>query len=176
MGGNVALGFANGMTTAQAQQAVSNGATTLADAAKAAFIRAFQTSSPSKWMRDNVGLQIAAGIALGITGGGSQATDSIDQLSALIKGKATQLTQLPGFTSLVGNNVGVDAGAGVAATPDWVRELMNKLDEGSTTTRDLREWLATNATGDTLNFHEVKTTPADIVRDVTWVRRPNRRR
>lgn len=107
IGINILKGIANGITGALSiiKDAAINAARSAFDAAK----NFFGISSPSKLMRDQVGKQIPAGMAVGIEEGTEEVEDSITELSRSVMG--TLDVNLPDVNSYAG-----DLGAAISAS------------------------------------------------------------
>lgn len=107
IGINILRGVANGISGGLSiiRDAAVNAARSAFEAAKSFF----GISSPSKLMRDQIGKQIPAGMALGIEEGTGEVEDSITELSRSVMG--TLDVNLPDINSYVG-----DLGAAISTS------------------------------------------------------------
>lgn len=126
---NCTKGFANGLLSKGAINKVVAAATKLGSSAASTLKKFFDIHSPSRVMRDEVGKQIPAGIAVGIEDGTGEAVEAAEKMAEDIAEAAAGMDSMVAFAQKTARKVGDVLKSELEKTNSEIEALQKKSEE-----------------------------------------------
>lgn len=126
---NCTKGFANGLLSKGAINKVVAAATKLGSSAASTLKKFFDIHSPSRVMRDEVGKQIPAGVAVGIEDGTGEAVEAVEKMAEDIAEAAEGMDSMVAFAQQTARKVGDVLKSELEKTNSEIEALQKKSEE-----------------------------------------------
>ena len=126
---NCTKGFANGLLSKDAMDKVVSAAEKIGTTLKEKIKAIFKIKSPSRVMRDEVGKQIPAGVAVGIEDGTGEAVEAVEKMAEDIAEAAEGMDSMVAFAQQTARKVGDVLKSELEKTNSEIEALQKKSEE-----------------------------------------------